>query len=555
MNKFKPMLFSNMKQYTKEQFFKDLISGIIVAIIALPLSIALALASGVGPEQGIYTAIVAGFLISFLGGSRVQIAGPTAAFATIVAGIVAEQGMDGLVIATIMAGIILIIMGICRFGTLIKFIPYTITTGFTAGIAVTILIGQWKDFFGVTYQNGEKPIETMEKLEAFFKNINTFNWQAALVGVICLAILIAWPYIPKIGKVIPGSLIAVFAGIALVKGVGLHANTIGDLYTINSGLPTFSVPSFSFAKIRALLPDAFTIAVLAAIESLLSCVVADGMINSHHRSNMELIAQGVGNVGSALFGGIPATGAIARTAANIKSGGRTPVAGMVHSLVLLLVLVVLMPYAALIPMPTIAAILFLVAYNMCQWRPFVKLCKTAPKSDVTVLVLTFILTIVFDLVVAIEVGMIVACLLFMKRMSDETDVKSWKYVEDSEDPDSINIREVPLQVRVYEISGPLFFGAAGRLADISVKEFTKVLVIRMRAVPALDATAMNSLNALCDTCEKKGIRLVFSHVNEQPMKIMEKSNFVERVGRENFCVHIDDALERAKQLVEMAENV
>lgn len=550
MHNFKPMLFSNMKQYTKEQFIKDVISGIIVAIIALPLSIALALASGVGPEQGIYTAIVAGFLISFFGGSRVQIAGPTAAFATIVAGIVATQGMDGLVLATIMAGIMLVVMGLFKFGTLIKFIPYTITTGFTAGIAVTILIGQFKDFFGVSYMHGEKPIETTEKLEAFIKNIDTFNVQAAIVGAVCLVVLIAWPYIPKIGKVVPGSLIAVIVGVLMVKGVGMEVNTIGDLYKIPKGLPHFTVPTFTFTKMRAVLPNAFTIAILAAIESLLSCVVADGMINSHHRSNMELIAQGVGNMGSAMFGGIPATGAIARTAANIKSGGRTPIAGMVHSLVLLLVLIVLMPYAVLIPMPTIAAILFQVAYNMCQWRPFVRLVKTAPKSDITVLVITFALTVIFDLVVAIEVGMVLACLLFMKRMSDETSVSGWSYVEKEDDPDSINLRTVPLHVRVYEISGPLFFGAAGRIAEISVKDFTKCLIIRMRSVPAIDSTAMNYLNDLAELCEKKGIRLIFSHVNEQPMKVMERSGFVDRIGKENFAIHIDDALEKAGAIVE-----
>lgn len=545
MHNFKPMLFSNMKQYTKEQFAKDVVAGIIVAIVALPLSIALALASGVGPEQGIYTAIVAGFLISFFGGSRVQIAGPTAAFATIVAGIVATQDMDGLVLATILAGLMLVIMGLFKFGSLIKFIPYTITTGFTAGIAVTILVGQFKDFFGISYMHGEKPIETTEKLSAFFNNIDTFNIQAAIVGVVCLAVLIIWPYL---SKKIPGSLIAVIVGVMMVKLLDMNVNTIGDLYTINSGLPKFSMPAFTFAKMKAVLPNAFTIAILAAIESLLSCVVADGMINSHHRSNMELIAQGIGNVGSALFGGIPATGAIARTAANVKSGGRTPVAGMVHSVVLLLVLVVLMPYAALIPMPTIAAILFMVAYNMCQWRPFVRLCRTAPKSDITVLVITFVLTVVFDLVVAIEVGMVLACLLFMKRMSDETSVSGWSYVEDPND--SITLKTVPLHVRVYEITGPLFFGAAGSLTNISVKDFTKCLIIRMRSVPAIDSTAMNYLNELADLCDKKNIRLIFSHVNEQPMKVMERSGFVDRIGRENFAIHIDEALEKAESFVE-----
>ena len=431
---FAPALFDCLKSYSGKQFAKDAVAGVIVAIIALPLSIALALASGVGPEQGIYTAIVAGFLISCFGGSRVQIAGPTAAFATIVAGIVAENGLGGLAVATVMAGIILILMGVLKLGSLIRFIPYTIPTGFTAGIAVTIFIGQWKDFFGVSY--AERPIE-----------------------------------------------------------------------------------------------------------SLLSCVVADGMVATHHNSNTELIAQGIGNVGSALFGGIPATGAIARTAANIKSGGRTPVAGMIHAAVLVLVLVVLMPYAALIPMPCIAAILFSVAYNMCQWRPFVRLCKCAPKSDILVLALTFLLTVIFDLVVAIEVGMLLAALLFMKRMSDETEVRGWKYKDMPED----QLTEVPLHVRVYEIRGPLFFGMADHIGEITVKEFTRCLVIRMHMVNALDVTALNALEALYDECAKKGVRVIFSYVNEQPMHVMEHAGFVEKVGRENFCDHIQQAIALAAE--------
>lgn len=545
--KLKPKLFSVMKTYTKQQFAKDVISGIIVAIIALPLSIALALASGVGPEQGIYTAIIAGFLISLLGGSRVQIAGPTAAFATIVAGIVAKNGMEGLVAATLIAGVLLIFMGVFRLGNLIRFIPFTITTGFTAGIAVTIVIGQLKDFFGLTYAAGVKPIETMEKVKAVIEYFSTINIQALIVGIVCLAILIVWP---KISETIPGSLIAVIVGIVMVKCLDMKVNTIGDLYTISSSLPQFHFPALTLDVIRREFSDGFTIAILAAIESLLSCVVADSMINSKHRSNMELIAQGVGNIGSVLFGGIPATGAIARTAANIKNGGRTPIAGMVHSVVLLLVLVILMPYAALIPMPTIAAILFMVAYNMCGWRTFVQLCKTAPKSDIIVLVATFVLTVVFDLVVAIEVGMIAACLLFIKRMSEEAEVRGWKYYEDAEDdPDSIDLRVVPQQVRVYEISGPMFFGVAERIAEITLKDFTRCLVIRMRGVPAIDATAMRSLEQLYERCEKNHVQLVFSHVNEQPRRTMEKNGFVERIGAENFCAHIDEALARASQIV------
>ncbi len=545
-DKLKPMLFSVMKNYTKEQFAKDVIAGIIVAIIALPLSIALALASGVGPEQGIYTAIVAGFLISFFGGSRVQIAGPTAAFATIVAGIVARNGMDGLIMATIIAGVLLILMGVFRVGALIKFIPYTIVTGFTAGIAVTIVIGQLKDFFGLTYAKDVKPVETMEKMQCVIHYFSSVNVWAVLVGIICLAILILWPFI---NKTIPGSLIAVIAGILFVKLGKLPVNTIGDLYTISSHLPTFHIPHFSMEILQAEMSDGFTIAILAAIESLLSCVVADSMINSHHRSNMELIAQGIGNLGSAFFGGIPATGAIARTAANIKNGGRTPIAGMVHAIVLVLVLVILMPYAALIPMPTIAAILFMVAYNMCGWRTFANLCKTAPKSDIIVLLMTFALTVIFDLVVAIEAGMIIACLLFMKRMSEETEVRGWTYYDDESDPDAIELRDIPKGIRVYEISGPMFFGAADRLADITLKEFTKCLVIRMRGVPAVDATAMHSLEQLYEDCKRHNVQLVFSHVNEQPYKTMQKDGFVDLIGADNFCAHIDDALARAISLL------
>ena len=548
MEKLKPKLFSVMKTYTKEQFVKDVVAGVIVAIIALPLSIALALASGVTPEKGIYTAITAGFVISILGGSRVQIAGPTAAFATIVAGIVAKNGFEGLVIATLLAGLILVLMGFLRLGSLIKFIPYTITTGFTAGIAVTIVIGQIKDFLGLTIVSEEPLIETVEKLEGVVRFIGTINWQAVLVGVVCMAILIGWPYLPGLCKKIPPSLIAVLAGIAMVSGLKLQVNTIGDLYEISNKLPSVSLPAFHLETVRAVLPDAFTIAVLAAIESLLSCVVADGMVNSRHRSNMELIAQGAGNIVSALFGGIPATGAIARTAANVKNGGRTPVAGMVHAVVLLLILVVLMPYAALIPMPTIAAILFMVAYNMCGWRKFVYLCKTSPKSDILVLVVTFGLTVVFDLVVAIEAGIIMAAILFMKRMSDVTGVESWKLVDEDDDPDSLSLRRVPENTRVYEISGPLFFGAADKILAITLEEKLSSVILRMRSVSAIDATAMHNLEELQADCGRRGIQMIFSHVNEQPMRVMEKAGFVEKVGRENFCAHIDDALKRAESL-------
>ena len=546
MNSLKPMLLTCLKSYDKSQFIKDVTAGIIVAIIALPLSIALALASGVGPEAGIFTAIVAGFVISALGGSCVQIAGPTAAFATIVAGIVARDGMDGLIIATIMAGIFLILMGLFHFGSLIKFIPYTITTGFTSGIAVTIVIGQLKDFFGVTYPDGVKPIETTEKMKAFVQNISSINTDALIVGVVSLAILIIAPYVLK---KVPGSLIAVIAGILMVQFLPLKVSTIGNLYTISNSLPSFHMPAIRFSTISASVSNAFTIAVLAAIESLLSCVVADGMINSKHRSDMELVAQGAGNIASALFGGIPATGAIARTAANIKNGGRTPIAGMVHSVTLIIVLVVLMPYAGMIPMPTIAAILFIVAYNMCQWRTFRDLVRTAPKSDILVLIVTFVLTVIFDLVVAIEIGMVLACLLFIKRMSEETHADSWVYTDDDTPDIDEHLQKLPLQIRVYEITGPLFFGAADAIEHIVIKDFTRCLVLRMRGVPALDSTAMNALQNLVKTCEGKGITLVFSHVNEQPMHVMEKAGFVELVGKENFQSNISAALKRAEEVI------
>lgn len=548
MNKLEPKLFSVMKQYTTKQFYKDVTAGIIVAIIALPLSIALALASGVGPERGIYTAIVAGFVVSFLGGSRVQIAGPTAAFATIVAGIVARNGMAGLALATLMAGIILVVMGFLRFGSLLRYIPKTITTGFTAGIAVTIIIGQFKDFFGLTFNS--TPVETVDKLRACVESAGSVNLQAAMVGLLGLAILIFWP---KVSGKIPGSLIAVLVCGVMVKIFGLEVNTIGSLYDISNRLPAFSLPPISVSSVSSLLPDAITIAILAGVESLLSCVVSDGMIGSRHRSNMELVAQGVGNVASALFGGIPATGAIARTAANVKNGGRTPVAGMVHSVVLLLVLVVLMPYAAMIPMPAIAAILFIVAYNMSEWREVVHMVKTAPKSDILVLLVTFCLTVIFDLVIAIEIGIVLAALLFMKRMADETRIEGWKYADDEReeienDKDSIALKSVPRHTMVYEITGPLFFAATEQFMNISTEPKLSTIILRMRSVPAMDITALDSLKKVHERCVKNNITLIFSHIQPQPMEMMQKAGFHNTVGMENFCPNIDAALERASSV-------
>ena len=544
MNSMYPKLFSCIKTYSKEQAIKDVISGIIVAIIALPLSIALALASGVGPEQGLYTAIVAGFIISFLGGSRVQISGPTAAFASIVAGIVAQNGFEGLVLATVMAGVILIIMGLLKFGNLIKFIPYTITTGFTTGIAITIFIGQIKDFLGLTFKNS--PIETLHKLQEVISTIATVNFEAVIIGLVSLLLLII---LPKFIKKIPPSLFAIVISAALVKIFNMNVNTIGDLYTISSDLPRIAFPAFSPELVKNVLPDAFTIAVLAAIESLLSCVVADSMIGSTHNSNMELVAQGTGNIFSALFGGIPATGAIARTAANIKNGGRTPVSGMVHALVLLVILVVLMPYASLIPMPTIAAILFIVAYNMSEWRSFVSIVKSSPKSDILVLVITFVLTVVFDLVVAICVGFVLATVLFMKKMADVTEASGWKYIDENSDADNIRLKNVPKGVQVYEITGPMFFGAVDKIASIIKNAKADAVILRMRSVSMIDATGQQTFKKLLAACKKNGTQLILSHVNEQPLSVLKKANLYEIIGGENFCQNIDAALSKAESYV------
>lgn len=539
MKIFEPKLL-NLRKYSLKLFTSDFVAGIIVAIIALPLSIALAIASGVAPEKGLYTAIVAGFVISFLGGSNVNISGPTAAFATIVAGIVAQFGTEGLIIATIMAGLMLIIMGILKFGSLIKYIPHTITTGFTSGIALTIVIGQLKDFMGLTFKEGTHAVETMEKLSAVVNSISTINFFAVIVGLIGLLILIIWP---KISKKIPGSLIAVVVGVIVVKVFDIPVNTIGDLYKISGAAPSISVPSVEFSTIKELLPSAFTIAILAAIESLLSCVVSDGMINDKHNSNTELIAQGAGNIFSGLFGGIPATGAIARTAANVKNGGRTPIAGMVHAVVLLLVLLIFMPYAALIPMPIIAAILFMVAYNMCEWREFVKICKTAPKSDIIVLVLTFILTVVFDLVIAIEFGMIVTAFLFIKRMSDVTRIRTW--IDEENDA---RLKSIPENTQVFEFDGPMFFATSDIISSLRVKDGTKNVILRMRNIPSLDVSALEALKEVYNKCREKDITVIFSHVNNQPMQVMKKSGFYDEVGDVCFAKNIDEALSLANNI-------
>lgn len=547
MNELRPKLFDVMKSYTQKQLIKDIISGIIVAIIALPLSIALAIASGVGPEQGLYTAIIAGFFISFFGGSRVQIGGPTAAFVVIIYGIVASYGTDGLIVATILAGIILVIMGICRFGSLIKYIPYTITTGFTCGIAVTLFVGQLKDFFGMDIAS--VPSEFLDKVIVYAKNISTINLTATLIGLLAVAIMLLWT---KVTDKIPGSLVAIVVTTAIAYFAKLPVNTIGSVYgKLNSAFPSFHVPSITMNLIQQMISPAFTIAVLAAIESLLSAVVSDGMIGDTHKSNAELIGQGLGNIFSGFFGGIPATGAIARTAANVRNGGRTPIAGIAHCITLTIILLVLMPLAALIPMTTLAAVLLVVAANMADWSSFFRLCKNAPKSDIIVLVATFFLTVFFDLVVAIEIGVVLAALLFMKRMAETADIKAWKYTDspDITPGEAEKLREIPHSISVFEICGPMFFAAADQLLGINSDHRTKAVVIRMRSVPAIDASAMKCLHELAERAKKKNIHLIFSHVNEQPMKVMKKDGFYELIGKKNFHENIVSALDYAETLV------
>ena len=546
MKSLKPMLFSCLKGYDRQKFLKDFIAGIIVAIIALPLSIALAIASGVSPEKGIHTAIIAGFMISFLGGSRVQIGGPTAAFVVIVVGIIAKFGLDGLILATIMAGIILVVMGLCGVGSLIKFIPSTITTGFTAGIAVTLFVQQLKDLLGL--EIASVPSEFFERIASYAEHIGTFNPYALLVGGIALVIMIVLPYI---SEKIPGSLVAIIVTTLVVKIFNLDVATIGSVYgELSNSFPMPSIPKINLSLIGDLISPAFTIAILAAIESLLSCVVSDGMIGSRHRSNTELVAQGVGNIFSGLFGGIPATGAIARTAANVKNGGRTPVAGMVHAITLAIIMVVLMPYAALIPMTTLSAVLIVVAYNMSGWRAFVAMRK-APKSDYAVLIITFVLTVCFDLVVAIEVGMVLAALLFMNRMADTTEVRKWQEYDET-DEESISLLEIPDKTAVYEITGPMFFGASDKFAEIltETKKEYKAMILRMRSVPALDATAYQTLEEIYTSCKKRNITLIISHINEQPLNVLKKQELFQKIGEENFAPNIYAAIERAKSIAE-----
>lgn len=555
---FRPKLFTMMKTYTKADFMTDLMAGIIVGIVALPLAIAFGIASGVSPEKGIITAIVAGFIISFLGGSKVQIGGPTGAFIVIIYGIIQEYGIDGLMVATMMAGVLLILLGIFKLGTVIKFIPYPIIIGFTSGIAVTIFTTQIADIFGLDFKGEKVPGDFIGKWILYFHHFDTVNWWNVIVSVVSVFII---AITPKFSKKVPGSLVAIIlvtVGVYCLKLYGgiTCIDTIGDRFSIKAQLPEATVPALDWEAIKNLFPVAITIAVLGAIESLLSAAVADGVIGDRHDSNTELIAQGIANFVSPIFGGIPATGAIARTMTNINNGGKSPVAGIVHAVVLLLILLFLMPLAQYIPMACLAGVLVIVSYNMSGWRVFKGLLKN-PKSDVAVLLITFFLTVIFDLTVAIEVGLVIACVLFMKRVMETTKIS---VITDEIDPNNESDLEVheehlmiPQGVEVYEINGPYFFGIATKFEEIMSRlgDRPKIRIIRMRKVPFIDSTGIHNLTTLCEMSQKENIHIILSGVNEKVHKVLEKSGFYELLGEENICSNINEALEVATR--EIAE--
>ena len=549
-------LFSCLKTYNKKTFMSDLMAGIIVGIVALPLAIAFGIASGVTPEKGIITAIVAGLVISLFGGSKVQIGGPTGAFIIIIYGIIQKYGFEGLTIATLMAGFFLVLFGLLRLGTIIKYIPYPIVVGFTSGIAVTIFTTQIKDLFGLTLPSN--PSDFIEKWGVYLQNFNTIDPWCALIGVASVVVIAVTP---RFSKKIPGSLIAIILMTIvalLLKNFAdvLSIETIGDRFSISNELPAAQVPDMNWETIKSLVSPAITIAILGAIESLLSATVADGVIGDHHDSNTELVAQGLANIASPLFGGIPATGAIARTMTNINNGGKTPVAGIIHAVVLLLIFLFLMPLAKYIPMACLAGVLVVVSYGMCGWRSFLELMKN-PKSDVTVLLITFFLTIIFDLTIAIEVGLIIACLLFMKRMSETTDVKAiTEEIDLNQDAEfstgNLDHLIIPQGVEVYEINGPYFFGAGNKFEEImaSFGDRPKVRIIRMRKVPFVDSTGIHNLTSLCEMSKKEGIQIVLSGVREKVNGQLEHAGFYHLIGEENICSHINLALKRAQEIIE-----
>lgn len=553
---FKPKLLSVLKNYSKADFGTDLMAGIIVGIVALPLAIAFGIASGVSPEKGIITAIVAGFIISFLGGSKVQIGGPTGAFIVIIYGIIQEYGIEGLMVATLLAGVLLVLLGAFKLGTVIKFIPYPIIVGFTSGIAVTIFTTQIADIFGLDFQGEKVPGDFIGKWLIYFRHFDSVNWWNATVSIISVFII---AITPKFSKKIPGSLIAIVVVTAAVYCIKTYAgitsiDTIGDRFSIQAQLPEANVPSLDWEAIKNLFPVAVTIAVLGAIESLLSATVADGVIGDRHDSNTELIAQGIANIISPIFGGIPATGAIARTMTNINNGGRTPVSGIVHAVVLLLILLFLMPLAQYIPMACLAGVLVIVSYNMSGWRTFMALLRN-PKSDVVVLLITFFLTVIFDLTIAIEVGLLIACVLFMKRVMETTEIS---VIRDEIDPNQESDLEVheehitlPKGVEVYEINGPYFFGIATKFEEImsQLGDRPKIRIIRMRKVPFIDSTGIHNLANLCEMSQKENIHIILSGVNPKVHQVLEKSGFYELLGEDNICSNINEAVAKATETI------
>ena len=560
---FKPKFISVLKNYDRKTFSADLMAGVIVGIVALPLAIAFGIASGVTPEKGIITAIVAGMFISLFGGSKVQIGGPTGAFIIIVYGIIQQYGIQGLTIATLMAGVFLVLLGVLRLGTIIKYIPYPIVVGFTSGIAITIFTTQVKDLLGMHID--KVPADFIEKWGAYIYNIGNIDPWSAAVGIVSVALIASWPMLARLFhlsplKALPGSLVAIIvmtvAALLLKEYAGVTTiETIGDRFSINSSLPDAVVPQLTWETVKGLVGPAVTIAVLGAIESLLSATVADGVIGDHHNSNTELIGQGIANIVSPLFGGIPATGAIARTMTNINNGGRTPIAGIIHAIVLLLIFLFLMPLAQYIPMACLAGVLVVVAYGMSGWRSFLAMMRN-PKSDITVLLLTFILTIIFDLTIAIEFGLICACLLFMRRMAETTDVHAVLDeidLNDDADMERGNLEHltIPEGVEVYEINGPYFFGAGNRFEDIMARygSHPKVRIIRMRKVPFIDSTGLHNLENMCLMSQKEGVTVVLSGVNPKVEAVLKRNNFNQLLGEANICNHIDLALARAREIV------
>lgn len=559
---FQPKLFSTLKNYSRANLMTDIMAGIIVGIVALPLAIAFGIASGVTPEKGIITAIVAGFIISFLGGSKVQIGGPTGAFIVIIYGIIQQYGLEGLMIATLMAGVLLILLGVFKLGTVIKFIPYPIIVGFTSGIAVTIFTTQIADIFGLNFGSDKVPGDFIGKWMVYFKHFDTVNWWNTLISIISILII---AITPRFSKKIPGSLIAIVLVTVVVYYLKMHLgitciDTIGDRFAIEAKLPEMVVPAIRWEEIRNLFPVAITIAVLGAIESLLSAAVADGVIGDRHDSNTELIAQGIANVVSPIFGGIPATGAIARTMTNINNGGRSPIAGIIHAVVLLLIFLILMPLAQYIPMACLAGVLVIVSYNMSGWRTFKALLKN-PKSDVAVLLITFFLTVIFDLTVAIEIGLVIACVLFMKRVMETTEISVIKDEIDPNKESDLEVHEerltIPKGVEVYEINGPYFFGIATKFEETMAQlgDRPKIRIIRMRKVPFIDSTGIHNLTNLCQMSQKENIHIILSGVNEKVHNVLEKSGFYELLGKENICSNINEALAVAdKEIKELTRD-